>query len=120
MKKLARKVRKYDGIVATVYAEGEDGTSAIYLVNGLSPFSRRRGMMPAPPAELIGWSGNACDDPEQFAAARLIEQLRHYADWIAQEHGLPVLDQEALDRLIESKTGKPNNRQPDQRVRTTL
>lgn len=87
-------IRRYDGIVATRFEQGSDGTCAMYLVDAQDATRKRRlaGMMPAKAPELIGWSGDAYADPERAAAIVLIKRLQFYAERIRIEHGLAVED----------------------------
>ncbi len=85
------KVTVYDGVVSTRFSVGDDGTGGMELVVS---FPRNR---------LTGFGNHS----EAYCAGRLVEQLRHYADWIAHAHGLEVLDPEELARVVELKTGRP-------------
>lgn len=90
MKKKA--TTKYDGIVSTEFCAGSDGTCAMYLK--ISPNLPKR-------STLTGYGHD-----ERSSALHLITQLRHYADWIASKHGLSVLNQTELDRLVALKVGE--------------
>lgn len=84
-------IHHYDGIVATRYEEGDDGTCAMYLVDAQDVDRKRRraGMMPAKGPDLIGWSGNSYADPKRDAASRLVAILRKYADAIEAQECTP-------------------------------
>ncbi len=87
------KIQKYDGHLSTRFEVGSDGTCAMHL---------RDTHMPRVAPRLTGWGHD-----ERDSARHLVEQLRLYADWIAHEHGLTVVDADKLRAQVESRTGKP-------------
>jgi hypothetical protein len=84
-------LKMYDGHLTTRVEYGSE-LCAMHLRNTHKPKT---------PVALIGF-GNT----PQMAALHVITQLRLYADWIAHDHGLPVIDIETLRTQHVMRTGR--------------